>query len=500
LPVKLATRCAFLLLLLGSCPSGVAAAELGTRVFVVQDGLFTAEVLNRVFTAYPKRENTLYFGTAYGTPFQAPPAEAAARLATAPRRDRPPPIDRISAIGELAFAKAEEYYGAHKNHVAGNRQKSELERVEFVLLVQYLPLEEQEVSEAQTDACAWRPGNGRDRLAAARGRGAPLRVDGFKLHAAYGADATIPRALARSYAIGLGALDDHEPLPLTLIEPECPERGLDTVLDPVPQRLPECPRSDQHAADQQSVLPVLPANAVQLKRPSCGALAPSPSPPATRPPPLPPAAQTPTVPQQTPQPQSVAQQRAPAPSPPVPQSQPPTVAPPPSQPPPKPQPPPAQPPPAPQPDPLAGLPPADRGVVGPPRASFEFRVAVLGTASRAGADIAITATSANGDAGLWIAPSGFAGAPDSSTLTQLVKRWTVGPLDRTGGPRRVFLVLRPSAACSSGETLWARVMLDGDRLGPADRGGRTLGGALVACAKSPLIFELLTVKERSQKG
>jgi hypothetical protein len=101
---------------------------------------------------------------------------------------------------------------------------------------------------------------------------------------------------------------------------------------------------------------------------------------------------------------------------------------------------------------------------------------------------------------LWVEPPGRSGAPDLAAVTQETTRWTVGPLDRFGEPRRIFLVLRPSGACRPGETLWARVSLEGDWLDPAERGGRTHGGILTDCDGPPLVFELLTVRARSQKG
>ena len=42
------------------------AAELGTRVFVVEHGVYSEEVLRRIFAAFPARDNTLYFSAAYG--------------------------------------------------------------------------------------------------------------------------------------------------------------------------------------------------------------------------------------------------------------------------------------------------------------------------------------------------------------------------------------------------------------------------------------------------
>jgi hypothetical protein len=138
-------------------------------------------------------------------------------------------------------------------------------------------------------------------------------------------------------------------------------------------------------------------------------------------------------------------------------------------------------------------------VAAPPASIFEYKMAGADLPPRSTIDIAVAARSPNAGGGLWVAPPGFSEEPDPTATADLVDRWTVRPFDRVREPRRVFLVLRPAGACRAGDTLWARLRLDGDWLAPADRGERTVGGVLTDCRAPALILEI-PMRNGSRKG
>ncbi len=449
--------------------SPAIALERGTRAFIVEEGMFSTEELARIFAAYPERENTLYYGTHDGLEVSGP-ADTAAKTLGAPVQYDPeshaPSPQKFGHIAARIINNAAGYYRAKLwNTNSSKSAKADLSRIEFVILIAHLDYLEKGVTEAQTDACAWQDSEA-GRIQLRSQRDLRLHIDDLKVHINTGNEKTVPRVLIRAVAISVGALGTTTALHVDLVRPGCPTVYTPIDLAPVDPTIP-CPPRD----DRQARVPASAQTSIALAQPICvdkADLTHAPSPSSGGAPS--PAGGTSGVhvtqsPGGTQQPQ--VKPTAPATASPV--------------------------------SPAIQILPSAEVAIVEPDAGFSYRKTQSAPTSSFLIDVAISDSSNNSEAALWLAPAGQSGPPDPTRKIRTVSRWTV-PANgryRKGVAQHVFVVIKPKGHCWSGETLWARISVDGLWATSGDIGEHTVGGMIANCAKPALVSEVISVMQEA---
>lgn len=215
--------------------------ERGTRVLVVEEGVFPAKMLRSLLDGtLPARGHTLVFSANLSTRLHGDAADIVRQLSLEDGRTgaRLPNSRALAGIARQARAHATAYIERERENAPGDVQKQELGRLQFVVMLRNYQFGPGGTNAAQAEACAARE------IASQAGgvASAPeLRIEPPRVYIDLGNDANLPLSYPRTIAAALGYLDDRS-LPVNLFNPDCQGLGKDVSLEALDQAA-TCPAS-----------------------------------------------------------------------------------------------------------------------------------------------------------------------------------------------------------------------------------------------------------------